>query len=109
MPHWNELPQLAAKIKDDHMFVVVTARKGTISYKNALEHLPEEISRYFNGKSIMIIYPDQYGETQDQMTFAEPQHTEEHSAYDWLRERLRRGLFRSVHLWGTDKRGKGNK
>ena len=33
----------------------------------------------------------------------------ERSAYDWLRERLRRGLFRSVHLWGTDKRGKGNK
>ena len=109
MPHWNQLPQLAAKIKDDHMFAVVTARKGTISYKNALEHLPEEISRYFNGKSIMIIYPDQYGETQDQMTFAEPQHTEERSAYDWLRERLRRGIFRSVHLWGTDKRGKGNK
>ena len=35
MAHWNELPQLAATIQEDHLFVVVTARKGTISYKNA--------------------------------------------------------------------------
>ena len=31
MEHWNELPRLASTIDDDHMFVVVTARKGTIS------------------------------------------------------------------------------
>ena len=41
MAHWNELPQLAAGIADDHLFVVVTARKGTISYKTALERLPD--------------------------------------------------------------------
>lgn len=84
MPHWNMLPELASQIKEDHMFVVVTARKGTISYKNALEQLPEEISRFFSGKTIMIIYPDQYGESMDEMTFAEPQHTEELSAYEAL-------------------------
>jgi hypothetical protein len=28
MPHWNELPRLASTIADDHLFVVVTARKG---------------------------------------------------------------------------------
>lgn len=92
MKHWNELPDLASAIKDDHMFVVITARKGTISYKPALENLPQEIDRYFNGRSIMIIYPDQYGENMDHMTFAEPQHTEERSAYDILRDWLRRKI-----------------
>ena len=37
MAHWNELPRLAENIREDHMFVVITARKGTISYKTALE------------------------------------------------------------------------
>lgn len=90
------------------MFVVVTARKDkTISYKNALEQLPQEINRYFNGRSIMIIYPDQYGETQDQMTFAEPQHTEERSAYDWIMDKFRQGFFHSFSIRKTGKRSKG--
>ena len=90
MKHWNELPELASSIKDDHIFVVVTARKGTISYKNALERLPQEIEQHFNGRSIMIVYPDQYGESMEHMTFAQPQHTEERSAYDWIKDKISR-------------------
>lgn len=94
MGHWNELPELAATIHEDHMFVVVTARKGTVSYKNALERLPEEINRYFNGKTLMIVFPDQYGTPEETMTFAQSQHTEERSAYDsfieWAQRRVKR-------------------
>ncbi len=86
MGHWNELPSLASTIREDHLFVVVTARKGTVSYKAALEHLPDELTRYFSGKSLMIIFPDQHGDTMETMTFAEPQHTEESSAYEVLNE-----------------------
>ena len=34
----------------------------------------------------MIIFPDQYGNRMDDMTFAQPQHTEERSAYEAVRE-----------------------
>jgi len=82
MGHWNELPQLAAAIQEDHMFVVITARKGTISYKNALERLPDELQKYFSGKNLMIIFPDQYGDLKDdRMSFTEAQHHEETSLY----------------------------
>ena len=84
MEHWVGLPKLAASIHDDHLFVVVAARKGTVSYKNALERLPEEIEKYFSGKNIMILFPDQHGDSMDEMTFAQPQHTEEKSAYEQL-------------------------
>ena len=88
MEHWNGLPKLASHIAGDHMLVVVTARKGTVSYKDAQERLPEEITKYFSGKNLMIIFPDQYGDAMDTMTFAQPQHTEEQSFYkslgDWL-------------------------
>lgn len=92
MAHWAEMPSLAASISADNLFVVVTARKGTVSYKNALEFLPDEITRHFSGSNIMIIFPDQHGDAMDEMTFAQPQHTEEHSAYEaigkWIKKKL---------------------
>ena len=85
MGHWNELPQLAADISRDHLFVVVTARKGTISYKTALDRLPDELTKYFSGTNLMIIFPDQYGDQkEDTMSFTEAQHHEENSIYDML-------------------------
>ena len=92
MEHWNELPRLAASIDDDHLFVVITARKGTVSYKAALDHLPEELAGNFRGKNLMIIYPDQYGEAANVMTYAAPQMHEERSAYTALREWLGRKM-----------------
>ena len=92
MGHWNELPQLAARIAADHLFVVVTARKGTISYKNALERLPDELQQHFSGKNLMIIFPDQFGAgtKDDRMSFTEAQHKEESSLYDTILRRLHR-------------------
>lgn len=93
MEHWNELPRLAATIADDHLFVVITARRGTVSYKDALDRLPQELTRYFSGKNLLIIFPDQYGDDGLTMTFAEPQHTEERSAYEalsnWVHQHLK--------------------
>ena len=85
MAHWNELPRLAEQIREDHMFVVITARKGTISYKTALERLPNELMQHFSGKNLMILFPDQYGtQKEESMTFTAAQHQEESSIYDVL-------------------------
>ena len=91
MAHWNELPRLAEQIREDHMFVVITARKGTISYKTALERLPNELMQHFSGKNLMILFPDQYGtQKEESMTFTAAQHQEESSYYDiiarWLQK-----------------------
>ena len=73
------------------MFVIVTARRGTISYKNAMDRLPNELMQHFSGKNLMIVFPDQHGETKEEsMTFTEAQHHEESSIYDWLLEKLNR-------------------
>lgn len=84
MTHWNEMPHIAESIQKDHLFVVVTARKGTVSFKNALEHLPEEIKHHFSGSNIMIIFPDQHGDAMEEMTFAQSQHTEDMSLYETM-------------------------
>ncbi len=94
MEHWNELPQLASTIAPDHMFVIVTARKGTVSYKNAQDKLPEEITKHFSGTNFMIIFPDQHGDAMDEMTFAQSQHTEETSAYETIRDFIFKRILR---------------
>lgn len=86
MEHWNALPQLAATIGQNDLFVIVAARQGTVSYKNALEHLPYEVEHYFSGANLLILFPDQHGDKMNEMTFAQPQHTEEKSAYELIKE-----------------------
>ena len=83
--NWNELPRLATSMADDHLFVVISARKGTISYKNAIERLPDELQKYYSGRNLMIIFPDQFGDQkEDRMSFTEAQHHEEKSLYDTI-------------------------
>ncbi|MBO7046158.1 MAG: cation:proton antiporter [Prevotella sp.] len=93
MGHWNELPRLATSMADDHLLVVISARKGTISYKNAIERLPDELQKYYSGKNLIIIFPDQYGhQKEDRMSFTEAQHHEESSIYDailrWINKKV---------------------
>ena len=91
MQHWNQLPELAQKINEDHLFVVITARKGTVSYKSVFDKLPTELQRFYQRQNLMIIFPDQYGEPMNVMSFTAPQKREEISAYailrDWLKKK----------------------
>ena len=80
------LSELAASIAEDNLFVVVTARKGTVSYKAALDHLQDELAQHFRGQNLMIVYPDQNGVAGDIMTYAAPQQPGERSAYELLKE-----------------------
>ena len=81
MPKWHGVVDLMQQVLEDEMLVVVTARQGTVSYKAALEHLPEELTEFYKGRNLMIIFPDQYGPAPDTITFATTQHKEQRSAY----------------------------
>ncbi len=86
MEHWNMFPVLASGIKDDDLFVVITARKGTVSYKDAQDKLSEELTNSFSGRNFLIVFPDQHGDLMEEMTFSQSQHTEGKSAYESLRD-----------------------
>ena len=86
MSHWADFPALAASIKADHLFVVVTARKSTVSYKHAFEKLPAELRQNYHQRNLLIIFPDQFGEPVNVMTFAAPQKKEQQSAYSQINE-----------------------
>ena len=94
MEHWKEFPDLSQKISDDHILVVVTARQGTVSYKPIFERLPYELYKHFHDKNLMIVYPDQNGQSPEDMTFTDPQHHAVDSAYstiiNWVSKKIGR-------------------
>ncbi len=64
---WQDFPKLKDKVASDHLIVVVTARKGGISYQNSFSKLPNILKESFSHCSLMIIYPDQEGEVQESL------------------------------------------
>ena len=85
---WEDLLLLTGQVNYDHLFVVVSARKGSISYQPSFEKLPLQISRYFANNSLMVIYPDQLGDPQDLVSFSEPHQTVDSKAYETVSKYL---------------------
>lgn len=90
MQHWNDFKSLASQVEEHQMLVVVTARPGTVSYKSAMERLPDELTTYYKYKNVMIIFPDQYGNHLDLMSFANTQHYEQESIWESIQNMLSR-------------------
>lgn len=47
------------ELKPDDLLVVISARKNTNSYQNYLSYLPQDLTRYCDGNSFIILFPEQ--------------------------------------------------
>ena len=79
---WDDLLIITGQVNFDHLLVIVSARRGSISYDSAFERLPMQVSRYFNNCSIMLLYPDQKGDPNEALSFADPRGWAETQYYD---------------------------
>lgn len=50
---------LSREVTRDDLVVVVTARKGTLSYHAYLENIPAKVSRHFKDNNVILLYPEQ--------------------------------------------------
>ena len=56
---WHDFLSLAHTAGKDDLMIFIAARRGTLSYHNYINHLPEQIERYFSTCGFMLIYPPQ--------------------------------------------------
>lgn len=56
---WHDFLSVAHAAKPDHMVIFVAARRGTLSHHNYMEHLPEQIGRYFSARNLLVVFPSQ--------------------------------------------------
>lgn len=56
----NDLKRLSKIIKQDHLLVIVSARKGSISFRPSLDHIFTQLQRDYSDTSVLLIYPNGY-------------------------------------------------
>lgn len=79
---WDDLLLLTGQVNYDHLLVIISACRGSISYDSAFERLPMQISKYFNNNSIMLLYPEQKGDPNESLSFSDPRGWAETQYYD---------------------------
>ena len=89
MNRWMQFLNLQNELDLSCMLVAVTARPGFISYQDNFEELPLLIHRYFSQTSVMLLFPDQWGEPQESISVFTPNGTavqrQPRSIGGWLR------------------------
>lgn len=79
---WGDLLILTGQVNYDHLLVIISARRGSISYDSAFERLPSQLGKYFSNNSYIVLYPDQLGEPQDAVSFSNPRGNNEAQHYE---------------------------
>ena len=79
---WDDLLLLTGQVNYDHLLVIISARRGSISYDTAFEKLPAQLGKYFSNNSLIILYPDQLGEPQEALSFSNPRGSNESQHYE---------------------------
>lgn len=82
LDEWEDLLLLTGQVNYDHLLVVISARRGSISYDSSFEKLPSQLGRYFTNNSLIVLYPDQLGDPQDALSFSNPQGSNESQHYE---------------------------
>lgn len=82
LDNWDDLLLLTGRVNYDHLFAVVSARRGSISYDTSFEKLPSQLGKYFANTSFLILYPEQFGEPQEIISFSDPRGQNDSLHYD---------------------------
>lgn len=90
---WTQVLSLQHQTDANSMLVVVTARPGFISYQPQFDNLPLQIHRYFGHTSVMLLYPDQWGDPLDSVSVFTPNGTAVTRQQRTLGSLLRRIFF----------------
>ena len=90
---WTQFLNLQHQTDANCMLVAVTARPGFISYQQQFDNLPLQIHRYFGHTSVMLLYPDQWGDPLDTVSVFTPNGTAVTRQHRTLGSLIRRLFF----------------
>lgn len=79
---WDDFISISQQVNFDHLLVVITARRGSVSYNPSFERLPAQLSKHFSNTSLLVLYPDQYGDIQETVSAVETRGQSESLNYD---------------------------
>ncbi|WP_461532567.1 cation:proton antiporter domain-containing protein [Sinomicrobium sp.] len=57
LENWDDFFTLSGELKPNDLFVLISARKGSVSHLNIMDNLPAKLEKYFAKNSKIIVYP----------------------------------------------------
>lgn len=79
---WNNFEKIKSNITPDFLVVVVSARRGSLSYSTYFEKMPGQINKFFTNNNLIVLYPEQQGATDQIVSFSNPLRHNESQHYD---------------------------
>lgn len=63
--NWEEFLIFSREVKQDDLFIIISSRKGHLSYDSHTDKIPKYLTKYFSENSYIILYPQQLNDTAD--------------------------------------------
>ncbi len=57
---WEDFLILSREVTPDDLFIVVSARRGSVSYNFYLDQVPKQLAKHFSDTNFVIIFPEQF-------------------------------------------------
>lgn len=58
---WDDFILHSSDINEDDIFIIIGARKGSVSHSSELEDLPGYLQKNHSNNNLILIYPEQFG------------------------------------------------
>ncbi len=58
LPSWSKFSSFAWRLNPTKLFVIISARKGSVSYNFTMDSIPHAIANHFPKSNFIIIYPE---------------------------------------------------
>lgn len=71
MEGWDDFVLLSNRVREDDLFIVVNARRASLSHSSDLDALPDFLQKYFSRNNLIVIYPEQFGDEPEILTMAD--------------------------------------
>lgn len=65
MESYDDFITMSGEIEEDDLLVMISARRTSVSFTSELENVPGYLSRYFTNHNIVMIYPEQFGSSNE--------------------------------------------
>ena len=69
---WDDFVLLANRILDDDLFIVISARRTSVSFNSSMDELPGFLQKYFSRNNLIVLYPEQFGDEVPLTSFVDP-------------------------------------
>lgn len=57
---WDDFLVLARNIQESDLLIIVSSRRGSVSYLSYLDNIPAKLDKHFTPNNKIVIYPQQY-------------------------------------------------